>query len=91
MNSKLTSLKITHSEIISLETSDYNNLDNIMLLDLSFNQLQSLDVSEFIILESLNIIGNSNLDCVVVNQDQLSSIPTTWIKDSTAEYNIDCK
>ena len=91
MNSKLTSLKITHSEIISLETSDYNNLDNIMLLDLSFNQLQSLDVSEFIILESLNIIGNSNLDCIVVNQDQLSSIPTTWIKDSTVEYNIDCK
>ena len=91
MNSKLTSLKITHSEIISLETSDYNNLDNIMLLDLSFNQLQSLDVSEFIILESLNIIGNSNLDCVVVNQNQLSSIPTTWIKDSTAEYSTDCK
>ena len=91
MNSKLTSLKITHSEIISLETTDYNNLDNIILLDLSFNQLQSLDVSEFTILESLNIIGNSNLDCVVVNQNQLSNIPTTWIKDSIAEYNIDCK
>ena len=55
LNSKLKSLKITHSEIISLETSNYNNLDNIILLDLSFNQLQSLDVSEFIILESLNI------------------------------------
>ena len=91
MNSKLTNLKITHSEIIGLETTNYNNLDNIILLDLSFNQLQSLDVSEFIILESLNIIGNSNLDCVVVNQNQLSSIPTTWIKDSTAEYDIDCK
>ena len=91
LNSKLRSLKITHSEIISLETSNYNNLDNIILLDLSFNELQSLDVSEFTVLESLNIVGNSNLDCVVVNQNQLSSIPTTWIKDSAAEYNIDCK
>ena len=91
LNSKLTNLKITHSEIIGLETTDYNNLNNIILLDLSFNQLQSLDVSEFTILESLNIIGNTNLDCVVVNQNQLSNIPTTWIKDSIAEYNIDCK
>ncbi len=91
LNSNLKSLKITHSEIISLETSNYNNLDNIVLLDLSFNELQSLDVSEFTVLESLNIVGNSNLDCVVVNQNQLSSIPTTWIKDSVAEYNIDCK
>ena len=91
LNSNLKSLKITHSEIISLETSNYNNLDNIILLDLSFNELQSLDVSEFTVLESLNIVGNSNLDCVVVNQNQLSSIPTTWIKDSVAEYNIDCK
>ena len=91
LNSKLTNLKITHSEIIGLETTNYNNLDKIMLLDLSFNQLQSLDVSGFTILESLNIIGNSNLDCVVVSQNQLSNIPTTWIKDSIAEYNIDCK
>jgi len=91
LNSKLNSLKITHSEISDFETSNYNNLENIILLDLSFNQLQSLDVSRFIILESLNIVGNSNLDCVEVNQNQLSSIPTTWIKDSSAEYNIDCK
>ena len=91
LNSNLKSLKVTHSEIISLETSNYNNLDNIILLDLSFNELQSLDVSEFTVLESLNIVGNSNLDCVVVNQNQLLSIPTTWIRDSTAEYNIDCK
>ena len=91
LNSKLTNLKITHSEIIGLETTNYNNLDKIMLLDLSFNQLQSLDVSGFTILESLNIIGNSNLDCVVVSQNQLSNIPTTWIKDSIAEYNTDCK
>ena len=90
-NSKLTSLKITHSEINDLETSNYNNLDNIISLDLSFNQLQTLDVSRFILLETLNIIGNSNLDCIEVNQNQLSSIPTTWIKDSSAEYNIDCK
>ncbi len=91
LNLNLKSLKITHSEITSLETSNYNNLDNIILLDLSFNELQSLDVSEFTVLESLNIVGNSNLDCVVVNQNQLLSIPTTWIKDSAAEYNIECK
>ena len=90
-NSKLTSLKITHSEINDLETSNYDNLDNIMSLDLSFNQLQTLNVSRFILLETLNIVGNSNLDCVEVNQNQLSSIPITWIKDSSAEYNIDCK
>ena len=89
--SKLTSLKITHSEITDLETSNYDNLDNIMSLDLSFNQLQSLNVSRFIMLENLNIVGNSNLDCIVVNQNQLSSIPTTWIKESATEYNIDCK
>ena len=90
-NSKLTSLKITHSEINDLETSNYDNLDNITSLDLSFNQLQTLNVSRFILLETLNIVGNSNLDCIEVNQNQLSSIPTTWIKDSSAEYNIDCK
>jgi Leucine-rich repeat (LRR) protein len=89
-NSKLTSLKITHSQISDFETSNYNNLDNILLLDLSFNQLQSLDISRFIILETLNIVGNSNLDCVEINQNQLSSIPTGWIKDSSSEYNIDC-
>tara|TARA_A100001015_G_scaffold265147_1_gene313281 strand:- start:627 stop:2045 length:1419 start_codon:yes stop_codon:yes gene_type:complete len=89
-NSKLTSLKITHSEISDLETSNYNNLDNILLLDLSFNQLQSLNISRFTVLESLNIVGNSNLDCVEVNQNQLSSIPSAWIKDSSSEYNIDC-
>ena len=89
-NSKLTSLKITHSEISNFETSNYNNLDNILLLDLSFNQLQSLDISRFILLESLNIVGNSNLDCVEINQNQLSSIPKGWIKDSSSEYNIDC-
>ena len=90
LNSKLTSLKITHSEISDLETSNYNNLVNILLLDLSFNQLQSLNISRFVILESLNIVGNSNLDCVEVNQNQLSSIPTAWIKDSSSEYSIDC-
>jgi hypothetical protein len=90
-NSKLKSLKITHSEITDLGTSNYDNIDNIISLDLSFNRLQSLDVSRYIILETLNIVGNSNLDCVVVNQNQLSSIPTTWIKDSAAEYNTDCK
>ena len=90
-NSKLKSLKITHSEITDLETSNYDNLDNIISLDLSFNRLQSLDVSRYIILETLNIVGNSNLDCVVVNQNQLSSIPKTWIKDSAGEYNTDCK
>ena len=90
-NSKLTSLKITHSEINNLETSNYDNLDNITSLDLSFNQLQTLSVSRFILLETLNIVGNSNLDCIEVNQNQLSSIPTNWIKDSSAEYNIDCK
>ena len=83
-------MKITHSEIINLETSNYNNLDNITSLDLSFNQLQSLDVSRFTVLESFNIVGNSNLDCVEVNQNQLSSIPSAWIKDSSSEYSIDC-
>tara|TARA_B100001057_G_scaffold394687_1_gene403934 strand:+ start:861 stop:2279 length:1419 start_codon:yes stop_codon:yes gene_type:complete len=90
-NSKLTRLKITHSEINDLETSNYDNLDKITSLDLSFNQLQSLNVSRFILLKTFNIVGNSNLDCIEVNQNQLSSIPTTWIKDSSAVYNIDCK
>ena len=89
-NSKLTSLKITHTEISGLDTSNYNNLDNIKSLDLSFNQLQSLKVSRFLMLEALNIVGNSNLECVEVNQNQLSSIPTAWIKDSSSKYNIDC-
>ena len=91
LNSKLKSLKITHSEITDLETSNYNNIGDITLLDLSFNKLQSLDISKFIILESLNVVGNSNLSCIEVNQNQLSSIPSSWIKDSSAEYNVDCK
>ncbi len=91
LNSKLKSLKIVHSQISSFETTNFNNLENILLLDLSFNQIQSLDVSGFTSLESLNVVGNSNLNCIEVNQNQLSSIPTSWIKDSTAEYNIDCK
>ena len=91
LNSKLKSLKITHSEITDLETSNYNNVGDITLLDLSFNKLQSLDISKFIILESLNVVGNSNLSCIEVNQNQLSSIPSSWIKDSSAEYNVDCK
>ena len=91
LNSKLKSLKITHSEITDLETSNYNNIGDITLLDLSFNKLQSLDISKFIILESLNVVGNSNLSCIEVNQNQLSSIPSSWIKDSSAENNEDCK
>ena len=90
-NSKLSSLKITHSEISSLNTAGYNNLSNITSLDLSFNKLITLNLSGFINLESLNLVGNSNLECIEVNQNQLSNIPTTWIKDSTAEYNIDCR
>ena len=90
-NSKLSSLKITHSEISSLNTVGYNNLSNIISLDLSFNKLQTLNLSGFTNLESLNLVGNSNLECIEVNQNQLSNIPTTWIKDSIAEYNIDCK
>ena len=62
-----------------------------MSLDLSFNKLQSLDISRFIALQSLNIVGNTNLDCIVVNQNQLSSIPTTGIKDSSTVYDTDCK
>ena len=61
-----------------------------MSLDISFNKLQSLDISRFIALQSLNIVGNTNLDCIVVNQNQLSSIPTTWIKDSSTVYDTDC-
>ncbi len=90
-NLKLTSLKITHSEISDLDTSNYDNLDKILSLDISFNKLQSLDISRFIALQSLNIVGNINLDCIVVNQNQLSSIPTTWIKDSSTVYDTDCK
>ena len=91
LNSKLKSLKIVHSQISSFETTNFNNLENILLLDLSFNQIQSLDISGFTSLESLNVVGNSNLNCIEVNQNQLSNIPTSWIKDSAAEYNIDCK
>ena len=90
-NLKLTNLKITHSEISDLDTSNYDNLDKILSLDISFNKLQSLDISRFIALQSLNIVGNTNLDCIVVNQNQLSSIPTTWIKDSSTVYDTDCK
>ena len=90
-NSKLSSLKITHSEISSLNTVGYNNLSATLSLDLSFNKLQTLNLSGFTNLESLNLVGNSNLECIEVNQNQLSNIPTTWIKDSIAEYNIDCK
>ncbi len=89
-NLKLTNLKITHSEISDLDTSNYDNLDKILSLDISFNKLQSLDISRFIALQSLNIVGNTNLDCIVVNQNQLSSIPTTWIKDSSTVYDTDC-
>ena len=90
-NLKLTNLKITHSEISDLDTSNYDNLDKILSLDISFNKLQSLDISRFIALQSLNIVGNTNLDCIMVNQNQLSSIPTTWIKDSSTVYDTDCK
>ena len=90
-NLKLTNLKITHSEISDLDTSNYDSLDKILSLDMSFNKLQSLDISRFIALQSLNIVGNTNLDCIVVNQNQLSSIPTTWIKDSSTVYDTDCK
>jgi hypothetical protein len=62
---------------------------NLQILDIKGNPINSLDVSVNNDLFTLETTG-TNLDCIQVNEGQLSNIPTNWVKDESTNYSLDC-
>lgn len=86
INSDLTQLNISYTDLTSINVLDFEKLNN---LNVSQSKLDSLDVSDNIVLQYLNTTGTP-LGCIQVNQDQLNSIPSGWVKDESTVYATDC-
>ena len=84
-NTVLTDLRCGSNELTSLNVSANTALTN---LNCGNNELTALDVSENTALTNLNCDSNSNLSCIQV--DDVSNIPSSWVKDATAVYSEDC-
>lgn len=72
---------------IQLLSQNHSALDTLILND---NQLQSLDVSEFVNLSYLSTLNNLNLETICVNQNQYDNKIQNWNKDVTANYSFAC-
>jgi Leucine-rich repeat (LRR) protein len=62
----------------------------LQLLTLAENRLESIDVSSNTALTDFTVSDNP-LSCILVNQTQLSAIPTDWSKDEADSYSLDCE
>jgi len=91
-NPKLYTLSCSNNNITSLDLSKNSNLDTFFSDN---NSLTSLDVSNNNNLndstgENQFNCQNNPLQCIKVNQTQLSNIPTNWEKDSNTSYSLNC-
>lgn len=73
----------------NIEEIEVSSNPNLQILDIKGNPINSLDVSVNNDLFTLETTG-TNLDCIQVNEGQLSNIPANWIKDDSTNYSIDC-
>lgn len=94
----LSSLDVSQNTALVFLFCNFNELTNLDVrhntaltyLQCSNNKLISLDVSQNIALADLNCGLNNNLFCIQINSTQLSSIPSNWVKDDTANYALTC-
>ena len=59
-------------------------------LDCANNQLLSLDLSNVPYLLNLDCTNNQNLTCIIVPNPVTAASITSWIKDASATYSINC-
>lgn len=99
-NNLLTALNVSdlsNLEKINMENNELTQLDisgntALQQLSLANNSLQSIDISNIPSLIQLNTfsIQNNPLDCIKVNSEQISNIPSQWTKDETDVYALEC-
>ena len=82
----LRELGCNDNELTSLDISQNTAL---IKLQCATNQLNSLDISPHTALTEFGCYNNP-LTCIQVNQTQLNSIPTNWIKDAGDSYSLNC-
>jgi len=80
-------LECDTNQITNLNVINSENLKHLLCWD---NKLSNLDVSNTHSLTWFTCSTNKELSCIKVNQEQLSNIPSGWIKDQEAIYSLDC-
>jgi len=96
-NNQLTSLDISNNNMLKFLYISFNkltslNLSNNTLLEsikLNNNELNIINVSNNLNITTFYINANP-LTCIQVNQAQLDSIPSNWVKDTDDSYSINC-
>ena len=86
-NQDLLTLGLNNNQISSLDTSSNLSLENLLI---GQNSLTEIDLSNNTSLTNFESVGNPSLTCILVSEDQLAAIPTTWTKDDATEFTTDC-
>ncbi len=85
-NENLLSINIAYTDIASIDISNVPNLATFVALD---SKLEALDVSGNANLSDMDI-RSCPLTCIQVSQTQFDNIPSGWLKEANASYNVDC-
>ena len=83
----LNNLYCFNNQITTLNVGGCTTLNT---LDCANNQLTSLDLSNVPFLLNLDCTINQNLTCIIVPNPVATASITSWIKDASATYSINC-
>ena len=83
----LNNLYCFNNQITTLNVAGCTTLNT---LDCANNQLTSLDLSNVPFLLNLDCTINQNLTCIIVPNPVAAASITSWIKDTSATYSINC-
>lgn len=87
-NTNLVNFDCSNNKLSSLDISNNVNLEYLFCIN---NKLSSLNISNNVDLKTLFCKGNTSLECVEVNQNQLLNIVAYhYYSDPDVIYSIDC-
>jgi len=89
----ITSLETLDVSNNSIEEIDLSTITTLISLDVSSNNLMKLNIrnGSNTILTTFDTSGNPNLKCIQVDDNTVASVPVSWVKDATTNYNTDCQ
>lgn len=85
----LEKLEVSNNALTILDIADNTALQLLRLTD---NAVQNIDISKIPNNLQLNTfsVEKNPLDCIKVNEETLSNIPSQWTKDQTDSYALEC-
>jgi hypothetical protein len=71
-----------------LTTIDLSNNPDLNYIEISSNNLSSLDISKNLNIVSMNVSGNPNLKCIKISKEQESKINNKW--EAGVPFSVNC-